>query len=456
MGPAAAELASFACGLALEDLPAEVVDAAKLHLLDTLGCALAAHALGVGGEGRAYAVEAGGSGRSSVVGHPVGLPAPDAALANGMLGHALDFDDTHSASFSHVSVVVGPAAVALAEARATSGADLVCALVAGSEVAARVGMAAGSGFHARGFHPTSVCGVFGATAAAVRLEGLAPATATSAFGIAGSMASGLFAYLEDGTATKPIHPAWAARGALVAARLAAHGAEGPPHVLDGRFGLYDAFLGRRDLAPDVSDLGSRWETARIAYKPFPACHYVHAPLSAASEAIGERRFGADDLEDVLAIVPEPAVSLVCEPAAAKVAPRNDYEAKFSLQYSLAAMLVHGEVGVATYRPEALADESVLAVARKVRFETREFPSFPKGLPGAVRIRTAGGEVLEAELPYQRGGPENPLGRDEVLAKYRANAALALPDAAVAALEDALLALEEPQSVEGVFAPLASA
>src|SRR5581483_1317956 len=105
-----------------------------------------------------------------------------------------------------------------------------------------------------------------------------------------SMASGLFAYLDEGTATKPIHPAWAAHVGILAARLAAAGAEGPASVVEGRFGLYHALLGAArgeiDLDSQLADLGSRWETPRIAYKPFPVCHFMHGSLGAAGEAIG--------------------------------------------------------------------------------------------------------------------------------------------------------------------------
>src|SRR4029079_7320966 len=135
----------------------------------------------------------------------------------------------------------------------------------------RIGMATPGAFHRRGFHPTAICGIFGATAAAARLSGLSGAETASARGLARSMASGLFASLDDAPATKPIHPAWAAHGALVAVRLAALGAEGPAGVVDARFGLYHAFVDTRiDLEPQLADLGERWETPRIAFKAFPA------------------------------------------------------------------------------------------------------------------------------------------------------------------------------------------
>ena len=142
----------------------------------------------------------------------------------------------------------------------------------------------------------------------------------------------------------------------------------------------------------------------------------------------------DEIEDVVVTIPEAGVSLVLEPRRQKVAPRTEYEAKFSLQYSTATMLVHGSAGLSAYSDEAIADPRVLDLARRVRYETKEYPTYPAAFPGGVRITMKDGTVLEAELPHQRGGPENPLSADEVRAKFRENAGLALPSASVDALE----------------------
>jgi 2-methylcitrate dehydratase PrpD len=455
---AARRFAEWTTRLRLDDVPAEVAEAAKLHLLDTLGCGLAASALGVATEGRETMAELGGRDEATVIGGP-GLPAANAAFANAMVCHGLDFDDTHSDSVAHVSVVTCPASLAVGEATGAAGRDVLVAIVAANEVVTRVGMAASGRFHRRGFHPTAVCGIFGATAAAGRLGGVSADRTVSALGIAGSLASGLFAYLEDGTPTKPIHPAWAAHGALVATRLAARGAEGPPSIFEGKFGLYHAFLGAGpgeiDLEPHLADLGSRWETPRIAYKPYPACHFMHGAVGATAEASRDG-LPLDEIEEIVVTVPAAGVDLVLEPAAAKVAPRTTYEAKFSLQYSAAAMLVHGRCGVTTYADGAIRDPQVLALAERVRYEVKDYPSYPAAFPGGVRITTTDGRMLEADLPYQRGGPENPMTADEVRAKYRENAGLALDDGASEALEGAILTLEEQEDIREALAPLRGA
>ena len=453
MTTAAGRLASFTSELTLERIPREVLDAAKLHLLDTLGCGLAAHALDTAPYAREAIREQGGDGPATVIGLEGGAGAQDAAFVNGTTCHALDFDDTHAASVSHISVVVVPAALAVAETFGANGAALLSALVAGNEVTIRVGMAAGEAFHAQGFHPTAVCGVFGATAAAARLRGLDVDTTAQALGIAGSLASGILEFLADGSSTKRLHPGFASRAGVLAAALAAHGASGPATVLEGRFGLYRAFLGRDDIdiEAQVASLGTTWETLRIAFKPYPACHYVHAALDATIEAMTDAELTADDIEEVVVISPPAGVSMVLEPADSKARPRSEYEAKFSLPFSVASYLQHGKVDVTSYTDSAIADEEVLALAAKVRYEVKDFETAGLAFPGGARVRATDGRVIERELLYQRGDPQNPMSDAEVLVKYRTNAGLALDAAAVTTLEDAVFDLEHQPDVSALRA-----
>jgi len=449
---AAARLAAFALELDYDDIPTAVIVAAKRHLLDALGCALAAVGLGEGGAGAVVARDMGGAEQATLIGAARRVPASSAALANGILVHALDFDDTHDEAIAHVSAVVVPATLGVAEARGAGGRELLVALVAANELVARIGAAASGDFHARGFHPTPIAGVFGATAAAARLDRAGLDTAVSALGIAGSMASGLFAYLDDATATKPIHAGWAAHAGIIASRLAAAGAEGPPHVLEGRFGVFDAFVGGvvpGELEAAVGDLGSRWETPRIAFKPYPACHFCHGALGAAA-TLGLR---PDEVRELVAIVPQGAVDVVLEPYAAKLAPRTSYEAKFSLQYSLAALVVGGGVGTRTYTEHAILDPAVRALAERVRYEVGEFPS---SFGGAVEATLADGRTVRAEFPHAMGSPENPLHDASVLAKYRENAALSLPARDVEALERIVDGLEEESELSALGQLLARA
>jgi 2-methylcitrate dehydratase PrpD len=449
------QIADFAVGLRSDDIPENVRAAAKLHVLDTIGCGLAAHALSVGRAGQSIAGSVSADG-STVIGRSGLATAPSAALANGMLCHALDFDDTHSESICHVSVVATTATLAVAESVGASGDDFLAAVVVANEVITRVGAAAAPGYMVRGFHPTSVCGVFGATAGAARLLGLSRAETTRALGIAGSMAAGLFAYLGDGSLTKPIHAGRAAEAGVTAALLARGGGEGPRRIFEDRFGFYAAYYdgGGDDLAERVASLGDEWETLRIAYKAYPACHFVHGCLDGAARAHAETGWSAAEIESVSVAVPDPGIPLVLEPLEAKRRPRTDYDAKFSVPYSVAAMLVRGRVDLGSYLEAALTDSDILAVAERVGYQRRRFDSFPGAFPGWIRVRSRSGFVFECETEFQRGAPENALTDEEVVAKFRRNAALAVEQDVTLTLEQTSKMLEDVRDVRGVFRALA--
>lgn len=450
-------IADFAAGLRYDDVPGDVIDHAKLHLLDTLGCGVAAWHVGAATEASEVAAEMGGASEATVIGLASRLPAPSAAFANGVLCHGLDFDDTHAASICHLGAVVCPTALAVAEATGSDGQDLVTAIVTGNEVIARLGMAAAGAFHARGFHPTSVCGVFGAAVAACRAADWDGDTTARAIGIAGSMASGTFEYLDAGTETKPLHAGWAAHAGVLASRLAARGAAGPGTILSGRFGLYSTYLGVRSdqLRTQLADLGSRWETSRAEIKLYPACHFAHGCLGATVKALRGQVISSDEIERVTVTVPQEVVPIVLEPAATKRAPQTAYEAKFSLPYSVAALLADGRVDVDSYTPEAIARPELLALADRVSYEVKEYASYPGAFPGGVVVELSDRRTLRSELTYEPGSPEAVLPMDAVRDKFRSNVAGALEPSEIDRLEGQVLAIDTHQ-IGDVLRPLAGA
>jgi len=428
-----------------DSIPAAVTERTKLSVLDLIGVGLAAHQRGLGVEGSAWAAEQGGSGGRLIGGKAGVAVAPAAAaLANGMLCHALDFDDTHPESMSHTSTVVLPAALAVGQALGASGRDLLTALVVGTEVTARIGMVAPGAFHAKGFHPTSVCGVFGAVAGVATMRGFDAATTDRALGLAGSTSSGLWAFLEEGTATKPFHAGWAAHAGVVTASLADLGAAGPAGVLTNRFGTFDALLGidaEEAVAAQLGDLGERWETLAVSIKPYPACHLVHAALQGGRSLL-DQGATAETVTSIEAEVPETAIEIVLEPRVRKVRPSTPYEARFSLQYSLAAMLVEGSVGLDTYEPTAIADERVLGFADRIEATVGERGSERGPFFTSLMATLADGSSLRADVPHPSGTPGHPLDREAVLAKFHANADPVLGVARAEELAATALTLDE--------------
>ena len=197
-----------------------------------------------------------------------------------------------------------------------------------------------------------------------------------------------------------------------------------------------------------------WRPPHCAHTPCPSCHFRHRSLGAAAEGAAGRTVAPDEVDDVLVTVHEAGVALVLEPAAEKRVPRSDYEGKFSLQYSIASMLVRGHVSVSDFTEDAISDPAVLAVAAKVVYETPEYPTYPQAFPGGVRVRLASGDTLTADFPYQKGGPENPLSASEVSAKFRGNASLALPADRAARVTHEVGALATAPNLEKLMQSLA--
>lgn len=450
--PSASEvLAEFAAGVRRSDIPPPVAEAATLHLLDVLGVALASSTMPFARMVLQAATALGGSGECSVIGFPDRLSPAWAALVNGTLAHGIDYDDTHEGGVVHVSCTVAPAA--LAAAAGVDGARFLTALVLGMETAARLGIAAAGRLHDRGFHPTGVCGAFAATIVAGVLADLPAARLVDALGLSGSMASGLLEFLTDGTWSKRIHAGWAAHSGLVAARLAAEGIRGPRQVLDGRFGFYRSHLGADDwdIAAVTRDLGQRWHLLDIALKPYPACHMTHAFIDCAARLRAAAGVSPEATASVECFIHPREMPIVCEPRASKLAPQTEYDAQFSLPYTVACMLVRGHVELDDFTATAIRDPAVLALARRIDCLPDPAANYPHTFPGRVRLTLRDGRVLEHDEPLNRGSAERPLSDAEVGRKFRRNAARALPAARVDALLAAVQRIDRAPTVHELAA-----
>ncbi|MFE3454173.1 MmgE/PrpD family protein [Nonomuraea sp. NPDC059194] len=409
----AEELASW--GTAPLEVPEEVGEAALRHLLDALGTAVAATRLEAAGPAVAVARGLGGPPEATVIGSPGKIGAPAAALANGTLIHALDFDDTHAGGLVHATAPVLPAVLAVGEETGAGGAEALAALVIGLETVCRLGAAVPHGFHARGLHATSVCGVFAAALAASRLYRLTPEQAVHALGIAGSQAGGLLEFVNTGAATKQLHPGFAAQAGILAARLAAAGATGPASVFEGAYGLYAVHADRRvETRAVLAGLGADWELTRITVKPYPVCQLSHAALDAGAEL--RAMIDGRDVTDVVVEIHPDAAQFVCGPG--KDRPASAYAAKFSLPWCLAVVLLDGELTVTAF--DRLDRPEVTALAARIRHQPVDFPCAAADQPGRVSALLADGTRVTAAVDRSGGGPGDPGIGELVRRKARAN------------------------------------
>jgi 2-methylcitrate dehydratase PrpD len=425
----ARRLARFVAGLRLDAVPASVAAQAELLALDTVGNSLAASAEDFGRAVLEVAERLGGPAESTLIGRTAKVAAANAVLANATLAHGLDFDDTREDAIVHTGCVAVSTALAVGEAQGASGVAALEALVAAVEVMCRVGLAVPGALHARHFHPTALAGSFAAAAAAGKLYGLSEDQLVQAFGVCGSQASGIIEYLADGSGTKRLHPGWAAHAGVVAALLARAGFTGPETVLEGAHGFYRAFAGGHDegrLHELLGSLGRTWEIEQLTFKPYP-CGSIAQPYMDCALRLRERHgIRPGEVAAIRCRTAAGPVPRLWEPLAAKHAPPNGYAAKFSLPYLLAAILVKGRVGLAEFTDAAARDREVLKVAERVTYTLDATIDYPRQFVGHVEIELADGRRLCEDQARPRGGPDAPMTRSELEAKFSGNAALAMP------------------------------
>ena len=444
--PPSRTLARFAAGLSPDAIPAAVLERAKLHVLDALGVGLAscAYEYGRRAVSGGVALGSGKDGACSVLGRSERLDVRDAALVNGILIHGLDFDDTHLASIVHPTCTSLPGALALAESRGASGRELLTAFLAGAEAAIRIGGAARGGFHEVGFHATGVVSHFASALAAGKLIGLDEEQLVAAQGIAGSTASGIQVFLEEGAWTKRFHPGWGAVAGITAAQLAGQGFRAPTRPYEGRFGLFETHLAegadRVDLDELSVGLGEDWRFRDTALKPYPACHFIHGCADAALDLHGE--LAGRQIVAVDAFLPEPTLHIVAEPAEAKRRPTTDYEAKFSAPFVVATCLRKGRFGLAELQPEAIADPEVQELSARVRCRPDPESAFPSYFSGGVEVTLDDGGRHRRHVRVNRGAGERALDAAEVTAKFLGTAGLAVSQVRAERIRDAVLRLEE--------------
>lgn len=426
--PAARVLADWTAGLEWADVPAGQHPLIGLRVLDTLGLILAGSSTDAAAAARQVAERQGISEEAGILPGGGRAAAAWAAFVHGVTAHCRDFDDTFQDSVVHPGSVVVPAAMAVGEACGANDTDIAAAIVAGYEVAARLGGVAGRRFHIRGLHATGIVGPFAAAAAAGRTMGLDGAAIANAFGLAGSMAGGLMAFVADGAWSKWLHAGWAAHGGIVAVQMAAQGFRGPAGVLDGRHNLYAALLAGEDVSPAAltEGLGTVWRGAEAHFKYYPCAHVIQPYLDAAIDLRREHGLRAADIAGGVCRIAPWAAQIVCEPRAAKLRPDSEMAAIASLPYLLAVALSEGAATLDALDARSRSDPAVLDLAARLTHE--QDPALGQGFDGVLILECTDGRRFER--PVSSAPPD----AGKVLAKFRANARRARPGADIGALE----------------------
>lgn len=379
----------------------------------------------------------------TVIGEPDGYSRNQAALLNGAFAHTMDFDDTNVYGVLHPGAPVTPAAMAAAETETVGGRAFLEAIAIGYEVASRIGAALGETAYDRGFHVTSVAGIFGAVAAAGRLYRLDGPGLDAAFGLAGSLASGSMQYLDNGAWNKRLHPGFAAQAALQALDFARAGVVGASDALAGRYGLLTGHSNQPHPERLTERLGDEWVARLTGIKPYPSCRLTHGAVDAAL-TLRDRVPAAERANAVLEIALSPtAFGIVGEPVSLKLAPHNIVDGQFSVYFQVACAWLDGRVDWQSY--ERLGDPRVETMARRIHVRAEECLKGP-----AASLAIAGLPDVSIDVPIPTGEPSTPLGRERLKQKFLSLATPVYGETRASALADQLLALRDAASAAGVI------
>lgn len=439
-------ISQWVAGVTFDQLPREVVDVTKLRILDVMGLSIAGRSTRFGQSVVESAFELYSGAESRLWGTNARTSACGAALVNGALSQALEYDDTHNESIVHISSPSVAAALALIDKRGGSGRELISAVAIGNEISSRVGSVAPGEVHRRGFHPTAIFAPFGTAYLAGFLLHSNTDQLRNGAGIVGSLASGLIQCWADGTQTKFVHPGWAAMSGIVAATLAQLGTTGPAEVFEGRFGLFASHLQDASLVLNLDrltlDLGSRWDSLDASFKPFPAAHVIHPYIDALLRLRERCALRPSDVRRITCRVAPYIVGIVCEPVGEKRRPATDSQGRVSLQYTLAEAFALGSLGRRSYEENTLRDQEILSLADRVHYEVDETFPGPQQFKGAVRVELNDGTFLEEIEEHNRGSKQNPMTDSSIVDKFRENVEGVLSPGQADEIIEAVLTLEQ--------------
>ncbi|KFN38144.1 hypothetical protein KN63_05670, partial [Smithella sp. F21] len=351
----------------------------------------------------------------SVIGRNFKTSVYNAAMANGTLGHALDYDDMSASLIGHPSTVVLPAVLALGEYIKISGRRALEAFTLGIEVACAIGRGVNPDHYQNGWHPTASIGVFGATAAAGKILGLSIDQLSHAFGIAGSESSGLRE--NFGTMTKPLHAGRAATKGVLAAMLASKGLTGAGNIFEGEAGFFKAMTGNYDVEKIYKSVGNPYEVESpgLSIKPYPACGATFNGIDAMLALTTENRIDPENVKKIECGSVPIAKDVLIYPL-----PKTGLEGKFSMPFCLALALIEGKVALDYFTNQKVSDPVIVKLMGKTNLYID--PELAKiGYRGTfntiVKISLHDGRKFIKRVDYSKGSPENPLSEKELLDKY---------------------------------------
>ena len=452
------EVASFVAKTRYRDLPREVVQLARGFILDGFGVALAGSTDECSRIVQAQIRQMRAKGESAILGTMFSAPPAKAALANGVAGHAMDYDDTQLSTskeavyglLTHPTTPVLAAALAIGEKEKISGEEFVLSYILGVEVECRIADAIAPRHYQDGFHSTATMGGLGAAMAVGKILRLNEETLSRTLGIAASMASGLRE--NFGTMTKPLHAGRAAENGVSAALLAEAGFTAATNILEARRGFYNAMAGGYVESKIAGRLGRPYfmKEPGISIKPYPSGSLSHPAQDLMLDLVKQHDLGAEDIEHIDVGANSNVPNALIYPM-----PKTALEGKFSIPFCMAIAVLAREAGIAQFQDRKVRDKKVIELMKRVTLyvdDELEALGYDQ-VRSRVRIKLKNGRVIEGRYDIARGHPEKPMSWAELGEKFRDCAELVLPRKNVEDAIELLARIEQLKSLKPLLKAL---
>ncbi len=450
----ALEMANFAQQLRFEDIPRPVVECVKKLILDQLGVMrVGARATGVP-ELSAHVKKNAGASQASVLGYGFKAPAAQAAMVNGSMARAQDFDALHERGIVHITAGSLPQALALSQYRgAVSGKEFLTAMVLGMEFMIRLGLSFKTSFLKTGRVTTLHQASFGGALLGAKLLKLTPRATVSALGLAFGQISGNLQVTVEGTMLVRVLQGFAAQNAVQSVLLAEQGLTGPERVFQGEWGYFKSYHDNQyEPAGLLRDLGQVYELPDVSIKNYPCCFLSHFAIDAVLQLMREEGLTALMTQSIRVGVTQGTFNVVCSPLATKQQPKTMEAALFSLPYCTAAALLAGEFGLPQMSLEAINNPEAQALAQCIVPEVDEALEREHGVgvgPSIVQVKLKNGGSLTRRVDYCKGHPKNPMTFDDCAEKFRRCNAFAQPSLDAAKVDALIATVAQLESVEDI-------
>jgi 2-methylcitrate dehydratase PrpD len=454
---ATAALAKNLVSARYEDLPPEVIEHTKKQVLDILGVALGGSSKAGIRELAEIIIDLGGKPESTIFCFGKKVPAFNAAQVNASMAHALDYDDTGDGP-THQSVITVPTALAMAERQGkVSGRQFITAVALGADLMGRLGSAfrlgkrsaSVAGHVGGGWHLTALYGYFAAAGIAGKLMGLDETKMLNALGIAYHQCAGNGQCVTEGALTKRMGPGFSVRGGITAALMAEKGITGAHEALEGEVGIFNLYhKGEYDPKPLTAELGKKFLGINALMKPYPCCKGTHAFAGLAEAMVQKHGIKPEDIQEITVFNDDDKYVLL-NPVEQRRQPKNPVDSQFSIPWAVAAVFAKGKAGIGEFTEEAIQDEAILAVSRRVKVAVDANIGEKKGqLPAKISVTMKTGRTI-TETAGGDSGMERHQPFSEYERKFRDCAAYAIKPRTPKQIEKIISTIKSLEKVEDI-------